>query len=113
MDGVTRRRDVKTAESIEKSIALVFESDLPETAQNLVRILGWEGARALIRELGGVPFPVPKGPNNNPSGAARYEQLAEIVGEDGADRIVAEYGNDILSIPNCKGRWHGRETGRW
>jgi hypothetical protein len=80
----------------------LLESDLPETARDLVRLVGWAKAEALIRELGGIPFPVPKGANNNPAGAARYERLAEIVGPRGADCIVAEYGDDILNIPNCK-----------
>lgn len=80
----------------------ILESDLPETARDLVRLVGWAKAEALIRELGGIPFPVPKGAANNPAGAARYERLAELVGPAGADRIVAEYGDDILHIPNCK-----------
>lgn len=80
----------------------LLESDLPETARNLVRLLGWHGAEALIRELGGIPFPVPKGANNNAAGAARFERLAELVGNRGAEAIVAEYGDQILSIPNCK-----------
>lgn len=80
----------------------LLESDLPETARNLVRLLGWAKAEALIRELGGIPYPVPKGAKNNPAGAMRYERLAEIIGANGADIIVREYGDDILSIPNCK-----------
>lgn len=80
----------------------ILESDLPETARDLVRLVGWAKAEALIRELGGIPFPVPKGANNNPAGAARFERLAEIVGQRGAERIVAEYGDDVLNIPNCK-----------
>jgi len=80
----------------------ILESDLPDTARDLVRLVGWAKAEALIRELGGIPFPVPKGANNNPAGAARFERLAEIVGQRGAERIVAEYGDDVLNIPNCK-----------
>ena len=80
----------------------ILESDLPATAQDLVRMLGWAKAEALIREMGGIPFPVPKGAANNPAGAARFERLAEIVGQRGASRIVAEYADDILYIPKCK-----------
>lgn len=87
--GVPRRED------------FLFESDFPETARNLARLLGWDGALSLIRELGGIPFPVPKGPNNNARGAARYERLVELVGEEGAKRLVYEYGDDMLNIPNC------------
>lgn len=88
--GVPRRED------------FLFESDFPETARNLARILGWDGALSLIRELGGITFPVPKGPNNNVQGAARYQRLVDLVGEEGAKRLVYEYGDDMLHIPNCR-----------
>lgn len=80
----------------------VHEADLPPGARNLIRLLGWADAAALIDTLGGIPFPVPKGEDNNPGGAARFAQLAELVGEDGARAIVAEYGGDRLLIPNCR-----------
>lgn len=80
----------------------ILESDLPATARDLVRLLGWPKAEALIRELGGVPYPVPKGANNNREGAARFERLVEIVGQRGAERLMAEYGGDVLNVPNCK-----------
>lgn len=85
-----------------KNTAPILESDLPETARNLVRLLGMRGAEALIRELGGIPYPVPRGECNNPAGAARFARLEEIVGRRGAEAIVREYGDDILRIPNCK-----------
>lgn len=80
----------------------ILESDLPETARDLVRLIGWARAEQLIRELGGVRFRMPKGPNNNAHGAARFEQLAEIVGQRAAERLIAEYGDMIIDIPNCK-----------
>lgn len=80
----------------------ILESDLPATARDLVRLVGWAKAEALIRELGGIPYPVPKAADNNAAGAARFERLAEIVGNRAAERIVAEYGGDVMEIPNCK-----------
>lgn len=80
----------------------ILESDLPATARDLVRLVGWAKAEALIRELGGIPYPVPKAADNNAAGAVRFERLAEIVGQRGAERIVAEYGGDVMEIPNCK-----------
>jgi hypothetical protein len=80
----------------------LFDSDFPETARNLARLLGWDLTLDLVRELGGIPFPVPRGPSNNPEGAARYERLAGIVGGEGAMLLLREYADDILTIPNCK-----------
>lgn len=79
----------------------LLESDLPATAHNLIRLVGWSRAEALIRELGGIPYPVPMAANNNPAGAARFGRLAEIVGQAGAARIVQEYAGDVLNIPKC------------
>ena len=87
---------------IPRSEDFLYEGDMPATALDLVRLVGLEAALGLIQELGGVPFPVPKGVNNNTAGSARFERLAEIVGQDGALRIVAEYGDDVLNIPTCK-----------
>lgn len=80
----------------------LLESDLPETARNLVRLIGWAKAEALIRELGGIPYPMPKGMANNSAGAARFERLVEIVGRHGADALLREYGGGVMPIPNCK-----------
>lgn len=79
----------------------ILESDLPAMARELVCLIGWRRAEALIRELGGIPFPVPKGENNNRAGAARFGRLADIVGETSAQRLVAEYAGTILNIPRC------------
>lgn len=80
----------------------ILDTDLPETARDLIRLVGMRGAEALIRELGGIPYPVPKGENNNPEGAARFARLEDIVGRKGAEAIVREYGDTRLNIPNCK-----------
>lgn len=80
----------------------LMESDLPEVARNLVRLIGWRQAESLIAELGGIPYPVPKGAANNRAGAMRYERLAEVVGPRAADALVAEYGGEVLPVPNCK-----------
>lgn len=90
------------ASAVPRPECFLYEGDLPEAALDLVRMVGTEGAVALIRELGGVPFPVPKGADNNRQGAARYERLAEIVGDEGAAAIVREYGDCVLNVPTCR-----------
>lgn len=80
-----------------KDIQLV---DLPESAQNLVRLIGMPKTLRLVDHLGGTTFPVAKGLTR--MGQARYELLAEVVGMDAADTLTAEYGGEPLYIPNCK-----------
>jgi len=74
--------------------------DLPESAQNLVRLIGIAKALRLIDRLGGTTFPIAKGITR--LGQARYKLLAEVIGVDAADILTAEYGGESLYIPNCK-----------
>ncbi len=74
--------------------------ELPESARNLVRLIGLPKTIKLIDHLGGTTFPVAKGLTR--MGQARYELLAEVVGMDAADTLTAEYGGEPLYIPNCK-----------
>lgn len=92
-----RKKDLQAQAS-----RFVSDHDLPETALDLIGLIGWERTQALIAELGGVPFPVPKRADNNAAGARRYLQLAEIVGRQAADLLLRCYGDDVLNIPNCK-----------
>lgn len=80
----------------------IAESDLPEIAIDLIRIVGWDGALCLIQKLAGQRWPVPMGSDNNPAGRARFDALATCVGSAGAAAIVAEYGGTWLDIPTCK-----------
>lgn len=88
----------------------VFESDLPETGKDLIRMLGQEIGARFIRKLGGVPFPVPVAENSNPQGAARFSLLVELCGEAGAKNVVAEYGGTHLLVPTC---YVARSRERW
>lgn len=75
-------------------------ADLPESARNLVRLIGLAKTLRLVDHLGGTTFPVAKGLTR--MGQARYELLAEVIGVDAADILTAEYGGEPLYIPNCK-----------
>lgn len=74
--------------------------DLPASAQNLVRLIGLIKTLKLVDNLGGTTFPVPVGSNR--LGQMRYERLAEVIGEDAATALCAEYARENLYIPNCK-----------
>lgn len=73
--------------------------DLPESAQNLVRLIGLPKTVRLIEHLGGTTFPVSKGKTR--LGQLRFEVLSEAIGVDAADILTREYGGEMLYIPNC------------
>lgn len=77
--------------------------DLPQSARDLIVQIGLPATVALIQAMPGVRFPVPRGENNNPEGAARFAQLVEIVGHEATLSLVQNYGNDRgLYVPSCK-----------
>ena len=77
--------------------------DLPQSARDLITQIGLPATVALIQAMPGIRFPVPRGENNNPDGAARFAQLVEIVGYEATLILVQNYGNDRgLYVPSCK-----------
>ena len=76
--------------------------DLPQSAVDLVNLIGLPAALRLVKTWPGHPFPVPKGENNNPEGAARFTTLVEVVGLENSRILVRVYGGTILNIPRCK-----------
>jgi len=77
------------------------EEDLPPTARTLVRLAGWAGALALVREMPGARI-YSRGRGTSRAADARFERIAELVGQAAAERIFAEYRGDILEIPTCR-----------
>lgn len=77
--------------------------DLPQSARDLITQIGLPATVALIQAMPGIRFPVPRGENNNPDGAARFAQLVEIVGYEATLILVRNYGDDRgLYVPSCK-----------
>lgn len=75
---------------------------LPASATSLVAQLGPVAALALLNRYPGVLIPnMPKTPNGNPNGAARWADLAKLMGEPAMQRLAKLYGGDTLSVPNC------------
>lgn len=72
------------------------------TAKDFVDLIGLDAAVKLFDALGGTEYPFPKGANNNPDGAARFEALTNIVGLSAACALVRVYGGDAVYIPNCR-----------
>ncbi|MDR1063239.1 MAG: hypothetical protein LBL48_04795 [Azoarcus sp.] len=75
----------------------------PETARELIGVVGIHAAARLIREWPGQEFPVPAiVGGGNAAGVRRWEHLCEVVGADAAGQIVRHYGVARLYIPNLK-----------
>lgn len=94
----------------EDGLIPVYESDLPEYGKELIGIVGLEAGARLIRELGGVPFPVPLTADGNRHGAWRFNRLVELCGEAGAQQIIALYGGTTMTVPRCA---VARQRARW
>ena len=76
--------------------------DLPQSARDLITQIGLPATVALIQAMPGIRFPVPRGENNNPDGAARFAQLVEIIGYEATLLLVRNYGDDRgLYVPSC------------
>lgn len=81
----------------------VFLDELPQSARDLISQIGMPAAVALIQAMPGARFPVPRGEDNNPAGAARFAQLVDVVGYEATLILVRNYGDDRdLYVPSCK-----------
>ena len=77
-------------------------SDLPQSAIDLITLIGLTAAVRLIESLPGIKFPVPKGEDNNPEGAARFAMLVDVVGEPAARVLLKHFGGTDMYVPSCK-----------
>lgn len=78
----------------------LLEDELPATVQNLIRLAGWSGAMALVREMHGARiYCPPRGPEES---GERFSRVAELTSVAAARRIYAEYRGDVLEIPTCR-----------
>ncbi|KIP18139.1 mor transcription activator family protein [Burkholderia sp. MSHR3999] len=73
---------------------------LPRTARTLIAVIGLPATNALIRAMPGVVFPVPK--RKTRSGEARFEELAEVIGVEAAEKLCKHFGGESLDIPTCR-----------
>lgn len=82
---------------------LVQHADwLPPSAHSLVRVAGTDAALALMQRCPGVQFVVPRHRDANAAGAARWQALAEVVGEAAMPAITAHYAPGVLDVPTCR-----------
>ncbi|MDD5249682.1 MAG: Mor transcription activator family protein [Rhodocyclaceae bacterium] len=84
------------------SVVTINLDDLPRSAVDLIQLIGLAATLALIDAFPSIKFPVPKGEDNNPEGAARFALLVEAIGDAPARVLVRHYGGDDLYVPSCK-----------
>lgn len=75
---------------------------LPYTALGLIATIGAPAACTLLNERPGVQIMVPRHPDANPSGARRWAELAELIGEPAMVALAARFGGEAISVPVCK-----------
>ena len=72
----------------------------PQTARDLVDLIGLVATLRLIEAAAGQVLTIPKGKRKK--GMVLLDNLAAIVGEDAAEKIVGRYGGGYLTVPSCK-----------
>lgn len=70
--------------------------ELPETAHDLVEIIGLQSTMDLVARFGGQDFKVPAGYR-----AANWRQLVDAIGLEAATKLVASQGGATVYIPLC------------
>lgn len=73
----------------------------PRTARELIGVAGMEAAARLITAWPGRTFPVPLRTRHTPDGERRFAQLADVIGDAEATRIVKHWGGQPLYVPSC------------
>ena len=73
---------------------------LPDSAKDLIRVIGLQPALALIQAKSGQVFMVPKG--KRWTGQLFMEELAEIMGQEAVEIFCREYGGMYFTVPSCK-----------
>lgn len=73
--------------------------DLPQSALELIEIIGANNTVQLIQKLGGVRYPVPLAENNNAQGKARFDELTSVIGIEAAQSMVQHFGGTFIEIP--------------
>lgn len=74
---------------------------LPSSFASLITVAGSEAAFTLVRRLPGTHFPI--GKNQTGAGKRLFAALAEIVGEEAAEKISRAYATERkIWIPKCQ-----------
>lgn len=76
-----------------------WQSLLPDSAQQLIHVIGWADTARLINAFGGTTLPMPSGVNA--IGRATLALLAEKMGDEVTQKLAHYYGGAPLYVPRC------------
>lgn len=71
---------------------------LPQTAQDIVDVIGMDATMALVRRYPGIPLKVPKGRRLD---GAMVQRLSSDIGQDAALKFIRHYKGEVVVIPRC------------
>ena len=75
---------------------------LPDSIKELILVIGFDATFLLIKHYPGTYFPI--GKNITKNGRVLHAALAEVIGEENADRVeIAFQAQRKLAIPKCDG----------
>jgi hypothetical protein len=75
----------------------------PQSASELIRIIGLKAAAQLISAWPGQEFPVPSAPGGlTEAGGRNWARLVKVVGEPAAAKIVRYWSRCMLYVPSCE-----------
>ena len=88
--------------NINENDFLGMEHLLPDSIKELILVIGFDSTFLLIKHYPGTYFPI--GKNVTKNGRVLHAALAEVVGEDNAEKVeVAFQAQRKLFIPKCDG----------
>lgn len=81
-----------------ESLAVVMGL-LPKAAHQLIEVIGFEPAMAIVEEFGGVCILFPK--SQDGKGAERFEQVASVIGVENAKLLGKNFYTVVFNVPRC------------
>lgn len=74
---------------------------LPAVGMEIVELIGLEAALSLFARFGGTERRFNKAADSSGPAGTRFKEIAAVVGKDNALRLGAEFGSELVYIPQC------------
>ncbi|MGS0980621.1 Mor transcription activator family protein [Burkholderia perseverans] len=72
---------------------------LPKSIRTIMALIGPDATRKLIETMAGVSVLVPKG--RNAFGRAKFEAIAECIGQEAAEKLSKYFGGEVIEVATC------------